>query len=470
MATPVVFNAVNYSIPAFGDVGYAQGPGNLSSYLIALATGTLQPTGGLFSLTADANFGPNFGLVALYYKTTTANIATAGQIRLAKTDTIDWRNNANGANLPLAINGSDQLTFNGIVISTAAAGGTVNAGTINTLTYYAATGNTVSSLTAITASRALASDSNGLPVASATTAAELAFVNGVTSSIQTQLNTKATDSLVVHLAGSEAITGVKTFSAGAGAITMSGSTIAMGANKITGLANGTVSTDAAAFGQIVGSFVAPTVQKFTTGSGTYTTPTSPRTPVYLRVRMVGGGGGGSGSLASGTAGGGGAGGGSSFGTTLLVSNGGSGGQGGVTNGGAGGAGGTASLGSGPLGVAQNGAGGVGGSQGTGVAAQGGGAGGSSPFGGSAQGAAAGSVGVAAIANSGSGGSGGGSPAAGVSGGGGGSGGYVDAIIFSPLSTYAYAIGAAGAAGSAGIGGQAAGAGGTGFIVVEEFYQ
>jgi hypothetical protein len=48
---------------------------------------------------------------------------------------------------------------------------------------------------AITASRALASDTNGIPVASATTAAELGFVSGVTSAIQTQLNAKTTNPL-----------------------------------------------------------------------------------------------------------------------------------------------------------------------------------------------------------------------------------------------------------------------------------
>jgi hypothetical protein len=44
---------------------------------------------------------------------------------------------------------------------------------------------------AITASRAVASDANGQLVAATTTAVELEFVNGVTSAIQTQLNTKA---------------------------------------------------------------------------------------------------------------------------------------------------------------------------------------------------------------------------------------------------------------------------------------
>lgn len=48
----------------------------------------------------------------------------------------------------------------------------------------------------------------------------------------------------------QTINAVKTFAGGAGAITMSSSTIAMGSNKITGLANGTATTDGATFGQI----------------------------------------------------------------------------------------------------------------------------------------------------------------------------------------------------------------------------
>ncbi len=55
--------------------------------------------------------------------------------------------------------------------------------------------------TAITASRALASDANGIPVAVATTATELGYVNGVTSAIQTQLNTKIAPSTAPTTAG-----------------------------------------------------------------------------------------------------------------------------------------------------------------------------------------------------------------------------------------------------------------------------
>lgn len=66
-------------------------------------------------------------------------------------------------------------------------------------------------LAATTASRSLVSDASGFVTASATTSTEIGYVSGVTSAIQTQLNAKATDASVVHLAGSETITGVKTF-------------------------------------------------------------------------------------------------------------------------------------------------------------------------------------------------------------------------------------------------------------------
>lgn len=52
----------------------------------------------------------------------------------------------------------------------------------------------LSDAAAITASRALVSDSNGIPTHATTTAAEIGFVNGVTSSIQTQLDAKTVKS------------------------------------------------------------------------------------------------------------------------------------------------------------------------------------------------------------------------------------------------------------------------------------
>lgn len=203
----------------------------------------------------------------------------------------------------------------------------------------------------------------------------------------------------------------------------------------------------------------PTVQKFLTGTGTYTRPLNCKS---IRVRMVGGGGGGGG---GGTSGGtiGGTGGTSTFGTTLLSA---VGGDGGNASGGVAGNGGTASLGSGPLGIALTGGTGGGGQTSSGQYA--GGVGAATPFGGAGGNGVSGTNGTAGIANTGSGG-GGGSSGAGASGSGGGAGGFIDAIINSPSATYAYAVGAGGTAGSAGASGTAGGAGGAGVIIVEESY-
>lgn len=68
--------------------------------------------------------------------------------------------------------------------------GTVNSGTQYRIAYYATTGTAVSEASAITASRALVSDANGVPTHATTTTTELNYVSGVTSAIQTQLNAK----------------------------------------------------------------------------------------------------------------------------------------------------------------------------------------------------------------------------------------------------------------------------------------
>lgn len=81
-------------------------------------------------------------------------------------------------------------------------GGTNSTTALNNNRVMQSSGGKIQEAAAITASRALASDTNGIPVASATTAAELAFVNGVTSAIQTQLNNKqASGNYITALTG-----------------------------------------------------------------------------------------------------------------------------------------------------------------------------------------------------------------------------------------------------------------------------
>ena len=87
------------------------------------------------------------------------------------------------------------LTLTGSVFSitapvSVALGGTNSSASLNNNRVMQSSGGAIVEAAAITASKALASDANGIPVASATTATELGYVSGVTSAIQTQLNSK----------------------------------------------------------------------------------------------------------------------------------------------------------------------------------------------------------------------------------------------------------------------------------------
>lgn len=113
MATTVTTAAGNFSIPAYGDTGWAQGTGNLSAYLIAMASITLQTYGGNFTLTADVNFGATKGILSKYFTTVTASPATTGVIRLALADSIKW----GPANNALSVSGT-ALQWNGATVLT----------------------------------------------------------------------------------------------------------------------------------------------------------------------------------------------------------------------------------------------------------------------------------------------------------------------------------------------------------------
>ncbi len=231
-------------------------------------------------------------------------------------------------------------------------------------------------------------------------------------------------------------------------------------------------------------YTAPTVSRATatgtgTGSGgfvsgTYTTPTSPRTPLYLKITMVGAGGGGGGAGTSVNAAAG-TGGNTTFNSTLLVAN---GGQGGNQQNGGTRTGGTTSSTAGPIIISSLKGGDSGGSNSTGggvaPAEVAGGLGASSPFGG-AGGNDVNATATSATANSGSGGGGastaGGNITGNLSGSGGAAGGYIQAIITSPAATYTYSVGAGGTAGTGNGGGATTGGvGGSGIIIVEEYYQ
>jgi hypothetical protein len=95
----------------------------------------------------------------------------------------------------------------------------------------------------------------------------------VNSGTATHLSYYATSTNAVSDAASNTISGSYTFSGGAGALTMSSSTIAMGSNKITGLANGTAASDAVAFAQVLGFRVLQVVSNNTSTTTTSSTTT-----------------------------------------------------------------------------------------------------------------------------------------------------------------------------------------------------
>jgi hypothetical protein len=213
----------------------------------------------------------------------------------------------------------------------------------------------------------------------------------------------------------------------------------------------------------------PTVQTFTSGSGTYTTPAN---VAYIRVRMVGGGGGAS---ESGTAAGtpATAGGNTTFGTALLVANGGGAAVFGLSGGAGGGTGGAASIASPAYGTALTGGSGGGGVFKTvSTINLAGACGAASFFGGQGRGGqqqVAGGNGAANTGGGGGGAGGGNGLSSDTAGNGGGSGGYVEAFIPTPGASYAYAVGAGGTGGTAGTSGFAGGNGGSGYIEVTEYY-
>lgn len=227
----VSVNGVTHTIPQTNEKGWGS---NVTAWIQSISQYTLQPSGGTFTLTAETDLGATYGLKLPYIKTATSTPATAGVVRLAKADVINWRNNANGGNLSLGINASDQLTFNSVVVPTATgasvqdstfsiydnvdntklvafqvsgvtAGNTrtltvpdanttiVGTDTTQTLTNKSLTAPTLTGTitTGVTASRAVVTGASNELAAATTTATEIGYVNGVTSAIQTQLNTKA---------------------------------------------------------------------------------------------------------------------------------------------------------------------------------------------------------------------------------------------------------------------------------------
>ena len=113
MTIALTINGTTYNYPETGDLSW--GP-DATDWSLAVTNGMLQKAGGLFQLLAEVDFGTTHGVKSLYYKSRTANVAAAGQLRLARADVVSWRNQANSADLSLSVDASNNLFFNSVAL------------------------------------------------------------------------------------------------------------------------------------------------------------------------------------------------------------------------------------------------------------------------------------------------------------------------------------------------------------------
>jgi hypothetical protein len=154
MAVSLVINGVSFSFPQTGEDDWGD---DVTNWATAVSSGLLQKSGGSFTLTADVNFGSSFGIKTAYLTSVTASAAASGAVRLAKADSIKWRNNADGGDVALTpasgASGDTILTYAGVDL--------VNLSSTQTLTNKTLSGGTFTPTTLTIADNAFTLQDNG---------------------------------------------------------------------------------------------------------------------------------------------------------------------------------------------------------------------------------------------------------------------------------------------------------------------
>jgi hypothetical protein len=271
LATSVTFNATTYSIPASGETAWS----SLSSFLIAVANNA-QVKNTQIGATRIATSSPVTVTTTDYV--VLSNLAVAGAVAVTLPAGTDGRifvvgdakgdaatNNITVTPTASTINGAATfvLSSNKAVValqysSTAsewkvigqylgtsplpvASGGTNSSTALSNNRVMRSSGGAVVEAAAITATRALVSDANGIPTHSAVTATELGYVSGVTSAIQTQLDGKqATGNYITALTGDVTASGPGSV---AGTVNTVGGAAAADVATATTLANAATSAN-----------------------------------------------------------------------------------------------------------------------------------------------------------------------------------------------------------------------------------
>lgn len=161
--TAVTWNGSSYTVPSVGETGWF-GADKVDGLLIDLATDGFQKTGGNFTITGEVDFGGTTGLTGLYWGSRTASSSATGIFRLANTEGVGWRNAADSADLLLAVDALDNLTFNGSTFLTAQTLVPVTAGGTGLTSYtagdliYASAAETIAPLNIGSANEVLKTD------------------------------------------------------------------------------------------------------------------------------------------------------------------------------------------------------------------------------------------------------------------------------------------------------------------------
>ena len=180
MAISVIIDSVTYSIPELGERNWGQ---NTTDLLEALGNAAYLIKGGNIPLDAEAVF-TTYGLRAPWFASTGANASSTGAVRLANLDAVNWRNAADSADLTLTVDGSDKLTFDGSEVLDADNTVAVTNKSID------ADSNTITNIDNADIKAGAAIDAAKIHDGSVSNT-EFGYLDGVTSAIQTQIDTDA---------------------------------------------------------------------------------------------------------------------------------------------------------------------------------------------------------------------------------------------------------------------------------------
>ena len=255
MSVSVTVAGVAYTIPQVGEVSWGA---NVTSWIQAISSNTLQTSGGTLTLTGDLNFGATYGLFAKYFTTISTNAAQSGVLRLSNTDGIGFRNAGASADYTLKPHADGFLQYNSIDLA--------NISSAQTLTNK--TFDSTSTLTGVLLASFTPDGSHTLTMPTVTDT-----LVGLAAS-QTLTNKTLTAPIISTISNSGTLTlptGPDTIAGIAASQTLTNKTIAAGSNTISGLTNSNLSGSAAITNANFNTMSANTVKANVTGGSA--TPT-----------------------------------------------------------------------------------------------------------------------------------------------------------------------------------------------------